>query len=210
MALRRRKQQRTGTSADLLVVALGNPGDQYVGTRHNIGVEVIDVLAQRWHGSFRKSKEAALTCEVRIGESRVALAFPQTYMNRSGESVRPLVRRHGIEDLEKLIVVHDELDLPPGRIRVKNGGGLAGHNGLKSIRDHLRTQDFLRVRVGVGRPSHPNVADYVLKRPGKADRPVLDEAVDRAADAVEMILSQGYEAAMMHFNGTHVDGAAGE
>jgi len=206
VALRRRKQQRTGTPADLLVVALGNPGDEYAGTRHNIGVEVIDLLAQRWNGSFRKSKEAALSCEIRIrsvhaGESRVALAFPQTFMNRSGESVRPLVRRHGIDDLEKLVVVHDELDIPPGRIRIKNGGGLAGHNGLRSIRDHLKTQDFVRVRVGVGRPSHPNVADYVLKRPGKTDRPVLDEAIERAADAVEMILSHGHEAAMTQFNG---------
>jgi len=199
--MRGRKQRRTGTPADLLVVALGNPGDEYAGTRHNIGVEVIDVLAQRWNGSFRKSKEAALTAEVRIGESRVALAFPQTYMNRSGESVRPLVKRHGIEDLQKLVIVHDELDLEPGRIRVKNGGGLAGHNGLRSIRDHLKTQNFIRVRLGVGRPSHPNIADYVLKRPGKTDRPLLDDAVERSADAVEMILSQGVDAAMMQCNG---------
>jgi len=196
-------KERTGTPADLLVVGLGNPGSEYEGTRHNVGVEVIEVLAERHGGSLRKGREAALSAEVRIGDHRVALAFPQTYMNRSGESVRPLVRRHGITDLERLVVVHDELDLEAGDLRVKTGGGLAGHNGLRSIKDHLKSADFVRVRLGVGKPSgQGRIADYVLRRPGKADRLVIDVAVERAADAVETILTEGPIVAMNNHNGS--------
>lgn len=197
------KKERTGTPADLLVVGLGNPGPDYEGTRHNVGVEVIEVLAERYGGSLRKGREAALAAQVSLGGQRVALAFPQTFMNRSGESVRPLVRRHGITDLERLVVVHDELDLEAGDMRVKVGGGLAGHNGLKSIRDHLKSTDFVRIRLGIARPPGPGrVADYVLKRPGKADRLSIDIAVERAADAVETILHQGPTVAMNEFNGS--------
>ena len=131
--LRRSRTERIGEPAALLVVGLGNPGGEHVGTRHNVGAEVIAVLADRHHGQLRKSKELALSCEVRIGGLRVALAFPQTYMNESGQSVHRLVRRHGIDDLTHLVVVHDELDLPVGGLRIKEGGGLAGHNGLRSI-----------------------------------------------------------------------------
>jgi len=196
-------KERTGTPADLLVVGLGNPGAEYEGTRHNVGVEVIELLAERHGGSLRKGREAALAAEVLIGDRRVALAFPQTFMNRSGESVRPLVRRHGISDLERLVVVHDELDLEAGALRVKVGGGLAGHNGLRSIRDHLKSADFVRVRVGVGKPpGERRGADYVLKRPGKADRVEIDIAVQYAADAIETILNEGPTVAMNNFNGT--------
>lgn len=203
MALRKRRaeQKRTGTPSDLLVVGLGNPGDDYLGTRHNIGVEVVDTLADRYGGSLRSSREAALADEVRIGDKRVALAFPQTFMNRSGESVRLLLRRYGIEDLERLVVVHDELDLEPGRLKVKVGGGLAGHNGLRSIRDHAKSAEFIRIRVGVGKPpGTQRGADFVLRRPGKRDREVLDDVVDRAADAVEIILSHGATEAMNRCN----------
>src|SRR5690349_11767207 len=131
---------RTGTAADLLVVGLGNPGAEYERTRHNVGAEVVELLARRYGGKLKKGRERALVDEVRIDGKRVALAFPQTYMNDSGLSVSPLVRRYGIEDLARLVVVHDELDLPVGVVRVKEGGGLAGHNGLRSIKAHLKSQ----------------------------------------------------------------------
>ena len=195
------RAERVGTPADLLVVGLGNPGSQYEGTRHNIGVEVVLELCERHGGRLRKSKELALVDELRIGDRRVAVAFPQTYMNESGRSVVQLMRRHGIDDLDRLVVVHDELDLPVGRLKVKLGGGLAGNNGLKSITEHLRSQDYGRVRVGIGKPpGRSRGRDHVLKRPGAAERTELDIVVREAADAVEMILTEGYEAAMGRFN----------
>jgi len=192
---------RTGTPADILVVGLGNPGAEYAGTRHNIGVEVLIELCDRHGGRLRKSKELALTDEIRVGTKRVALAFPQTYMNESGRSVIELVRRFGIDDLGDLVVVHDELDLDVGRLKVKLGGGLAGNNGLKSITAHLHSQDYGRVRIGVGKPpGRSQGRDHVLKRPGARDRTELDIVVREAADAVEMILADGYDAAMGRFN----------
>ena len=131
----------------------------------------------------------------------LALAFPQTYVNLSGESVARLVRRYGIDDLHRLVVVQDELDLPVGRVRVKVGGGTAGHNGLESIRQHLHSSDFVRVRIGVDKPPGKREgADHVLRRPSKADRDALAVAVEVAADVVEAILSDGPEAAMNAFN----------
>lgn len=193
--------QRRGTPSDLLVVGLGNPGSDYEGTRHNVGVEVVHELVERHGGKLSASKEAAHADELRIGDRRVAVAFPQTYMNRSGESVRLLVHRYGIEDLHRLIVVHDELDLEPGRLKLKVGGGLAGHNGLRSIRDHLKTEDFLRLRIGVGKPpDRMRGADWVLKRFGKADRELVDETVLTAADAVEMLLSEPADIVMNRVN----------
>lgn len=205
MALRRSRaaKVRTGTPADLLVVGLGNPGSEYDGTRHNIGVDVVELLAERHGGRLKSSKEAALADEIRIGEFRVALAFPQTFMNRSGESIRLLVRRYGIDDLAKLVIVHDELDLEPGVLKVKFGGGLAGHNGLRSTKDHLKTVDFTRIRIGVGRPpGRAKTADYVLRRPGKDDRVELDIAVQHAADAAETMLRSDLDAVMNEFNRT--------
>jgi peptidyl-tRNA hydrolase, PTH1 family len=203
LALRRKLKQepRRGTPADLLVVGLGNPGSQYEGTRHNIGVEVVHELVERYGGKLKTSREAAHTDELRVGKHRVAVAFPQTFMNRSGESVRLLMRRYGIEEMERLVVVHDELDLEPGRFKVKVGGGLAGHNGLKSIRDHVHSTDFVRLRIGVGKaPGRMQGADWVLKRPGKDDRQLLDEIVETAADAVEMLLVEPAVAVMNRFN----------
>ena len=193
--------ERRGTPADLLVVGLANPGAEYAGTRHNVGAEVVELLAQRHGGSLRRSKERALTDEVRIGDQRMALAIPQTYMNLSGEAVAPLVRRHGIEDPHRLVIVHDELDLPVGRIKLKLGGGLAGNNGLKSVKAHLHTDDFARVRIGIGKPPGKAAGvDHVLKKPGKADRLELDIVVVEAADAVELILAEGISVAMNRFN----------
>jgi PTH1 family peptidyl-tRNA hydrolase len=195
------REPRRGTPADLLVVGLGNPGAEYAQSRHNVGFGVIDLLVERHGGRLRKGREHALVDEVRIDGRRVAVAEPQTYMNDSGQSVAPLVRRFGIEDLAHLVVVHDELDLPLGRMKVKVGGGLAGHNGLRSIRSHLHSEDFVRVRIGVGKPpSKEQGADHVLKRPSRSDQAVLGDMVERAADAVEAILRDGPEAAMTTYN----------
>ncbi len=139
--------------------------------------------------------------EVRLGGRRLALAFPQTWMNESGQSVQALMRRHDVE-IDQLVVVHDELDLPTGRVKVKVGGGLAGHNGLRSLKAHLRDDGFMRVRIGIGRPSgRASGADYVLSRPGKAERAELDVAVEQAAGAVELILAEGVDRAMARTNG---------
>ncbi|HEY7070812.1 MAG TPA: aminoacyl-tRNA hydrolase [Acidimicrobiales bacterium] len=192
---------RRGTPADLLVVGLGNPGSEYQASRHNVGAEVIELLAQRHGGTLKRTRERALVAEVRIDDDRVALAFPQTYMNLSGEAVALLVKRHGITDPERIVIVHDELDLPLGRIQVKRGGGLAGHNGLRSIKAHLHTDEFVRVRIGVGKPvTKEQGADHVLRRPGKRDRLELDVSVNEAADAVELIRSDGVDAAMNRVN----------
>jgi PTH1 family peptidyl-tRNA hydrolase len=138
---------------------------------------------------------------VRRGGGQVALAVPTTYMNESGLAVVALVRRFGISDLGRLVVVHDELDLPPGRVKVKRGGGTAGNNGLRSIHAHLHDPGYVRVRVGIGKPpGRRSGADHVLRRPGAAERAVLDVAVEVAADAVERILSEGVDAAMTTVN----------
>ena len=141
--------------------------------------------------------------EVQVDGLRLALAFPQTYMNDSGRSVTRLVRRYGITDLARLVVVHDELDLPLGAVRVKAGGGLAGHNGLRSIKSHLHSDEFTRVRIGIGKPpgGKEQGADHVLKAPGKKDRTELDVSIEVAADAVESILRDGVPAAQNRFNG---------
>ena len=202
--LRRRRGDapaRTGTPADLLVVGLGNPGDEFVRTKHNVGAEVVEALAARHGGKLRKGKERALVDEVHIDGRRVALAIPLTYMNDSGESVRLLVRRYGV-DPEALVVVHDELDLPVAMLRVKSGGGLAGHNGLRSIKSHLHSDAFQRVRIGVGKPaSKERGADHVLSRFSKRERADVDVTIQEAADAVETIATQGIDEAMNRFNG---------
>jgi PTH1 family peptidyl-tRNA hydrolase len=195
-----RLRPRRGTPADLLVVGLGNPGDEYRGSRHNLGAEVVELLAKRNGGRLRKRKERALVDEVTIDGRRVALAIPLTYVNDSGHAVGALVRRFGV-DPEQLVVVHDELDLPVAELKVKSGGGLAGHNGLRSIVAHLHTQDFQRVRIGVGKPvSKERGADHVLNRFSKRERAEVDVTVEQAADAVETIVRDGVDAAMNRFN----------
>jgi len=193
--------ERRGTPADVLVVGLGNPGGEFQASRHNVGAEVIELLAQRYGGSLRRARERALVAEVRMDGRRVTLAFPQTYMNLSGEAVALLVRRHGITDPGQIVIVHDELDLPLGKLRLKRGGGLAGHNGLRSIKAHLHTDEFLRVRIGVGKPrTKEQGADHVLRRPSKNDRVELDVSVHEAADAVELIVAEGIDVAMNRVN----------
>jgi peptidyl-tRNA hydrolase, PTH1 family len=193
--------ERRGTPADLLVVGLGNPGHEYEHSRHNVGADTVALLAERHGGTLKRSRERALVAEVTMGDRRVTLAFPQTYVNLSGDAVARLVRRYGITDPERVVVVHDELDLGLGRVKIKEGGGLAGHNGLRSIKAHLHTDAFLRVRIGVGKPpSKEQGADHVLRRVSKRERVELDIAVQEAADAVEAILQDGVDAAMNRFN----------
>lgn len=187
-----------------LVVGLGNPGKKYERTRHNVGQEAVEELARRHGGDLKEGRDKAVACEVRVNDEKVVLAVPLTYMNESGQAVRALVKRHNmkIEDIEtRLVIVHDELDLQPGVVRVKSGGGLAGHNGLRSITSHLSTQDYLRVRIGVGKPpSAEDGADHVLRRVPPAERSLLDDAQNRAADAVESLIKNGTAATMNVFN----------
>jgi len=198
---RGRPPARTGTPADLLVVGLGNPGAEYARTRHNVGAEVVELLATRHGGRLRRGKERARSDEVRIDGARVALAVPEQWMNDSGDAVRRLVRRYGVPP-ERLVVVHDELDLPVATLRVKAGGGLAGHNGLRSIQRHLHTDAFNRVRIGVGKPtSKERGADHVLSGFSKRDRAEIDVTIEHAADAVELIAAEGVDAAMNRYNG---------
>lgn len=181
------------------MVGLGNPGAEFAGSLHNAGSDAVELLARRHGSSLRGEKGVAARVGVAsLGGRRVALAVPTTYMNESGLAVRGLARRHGITDPEAIVVVHDELDLPPGTVRLKAGGGLAGHNGLRSIASHLHTNEFLRVRIGVGKPPSAALgANHVLKRPPKEVREILGTAVEKAADAVERIAVEGLDAAML-------------
>lgn len=198
-----RRRTHGDTPWDLLVVGLGNPGERYANTRHNVGADTAAVLAER-HGERLKadSRCSALVAELRIQGRRVAVAFPTTWMNESGQAVGALVRRYGIDDWSRLVVVHDELDLPHGRVKVKVGGGLAGHNGLRSLDRHLHTRDFVRVRIGVGKPpgGAGKGADWVLSKVSGRVREELALASAEAADAVESILLDGVDATMQRVN----------
>lgn len=204
MSVFRRAAERRGTPANYLVLGLGNPGDRFLGTRHNLGCEVVERFAEGVGASLRISRsDRARVATVNFSGLRVVLACPTTFMNLSGESAAPLIRRNGVEKVDRLIVVHDELDLEPGRVKVKLGGSGAGHNGLKSVRQHLGTEDFIRVRVGIGKPPNPQAGkDWVLKKPSKADRSFLDTAVQVGVDAIEKIIRDGVERAMNDVNGS--------
>ena len=195
------------TPFDWLIVGLGNPGKEFARTRHNVGEEVVAELARRRGDALKSGRDNSLVAESRIGDERVVLAFPLTYMNDSGQAVGALVRRYGIEDPHRIVIVHDELDLPPTVVRIKAGGGLAGHNGLRSIVAHLGHQDFLRVRIGVGKPpSKERGADHVLSRLPAKQRELYDVAVQEAADAVEIIVTDSVDAAMRGYNGRDAGG----
>ena len=161
------------------------------------------LLAHRHGGALKRDRSAkALAAEVDVGGRRLALAFPQTFYNDSGLSVVALARRHDLlDDPTRIVIVHDELDLPPGRIKVKVGGGLAGNNGLRSIKAHLHSDGFARIRIGVGKPAgRLQGVDHVLRRPGKRERVELDVAIEEAADAVELIALDGIDTAMQRYN----------
>jgi PTH1 family peptidyl-tRNA hydrolase len=199
LRLGRRASAERASSLDLLVAGLGNPGRGYERTRHNVGWLVVDELARRHGGSFR-SKFSGQLAEVRDDERRLALLKPETYMNQSGRSISAAARFFKIEP-EALVVVHDDVDLEPGRLQARRGGGLAGHNGLRSIASALGTNDFLRLRIGVGRPGRGDrrsVSDYVLSNFEPDEE--LDALVQRSADAVETVLREGLEATQARFN----------
>jgi len=194
-----RRGKEHAPTIDLLVAGLGNPGREYEDTRHNAGWMVVDELARRTDASFR-SKFSGRLAEPRLGEHRLALVKPETYMNESGRSIAAALRffKLGPDDL---LVVHDDVDLDPGRLQARSGGGLAGHNGLRSIAQAIGSQDFLRLRIGVGRPGRGDrrpVADYVLSP--FEDEVDVDAVIRRATDAVETIVADGLDAAQARFN----------
>ena len=193
-----RRGERAST-LDLLVAGLGNPGREYERTRHNAGWLVLDELARRHGGSWR-SKFSGSLAEVRVGDARLALLKPETYMNESGRSLGAAARFFKVEP-QQVLVVHDDVDLETGRLQARAGGGLAGHNGLRSLAQHLGSQDFLRLRIGVGRPGRGDgrsVADWVLSPFAPEDD--ADALVARSADAVETIVAEGLQEAQQRFN----------
>ena len=183
-----------------MVVGLGNPGTTYASTRHNVGYLVTDVLAARMSAAFKAhpSKRADVV-EGRLAGERAIIGRSRSYMNESGGAVATLAQYYSAEP-DNLVVIHDEIDLDFGRLRVKFGGGDNGHNGLKSLRQSLGTGEFYRVRVGVGRPDRGDVHDYVLKAFNGAERKELPLLVEEAADAVESLMTQGLETTQQAFN----------
>src|SRR5512133_1075440 len=194
-----RRRGESASTLDLLVVGLGNPGREYERTRHNAGWLVLNELARRHDGAWG-SKFSGSLAEVRLGDLRLALLKPETYMNESGRSVGAAVRFFKVEP-EQVLVVHDDVDLDPGRLQARAGGGLAGHNGLRSLAQHLVSQDFLRLRIGVGRPGRGDprsVADWVLS-PFSPEEDA-EALISRSADAVATIAADGLEATQQRFN----------
>jgi peptidyl-tRNA hydrolase, PTH1 family len=193
------RRGKATSTLDLLVAGLGNPGSEYARTRHNLGWLVADELARRHGGSFR-SKFSGRVCDLRVDDRRVSVLKPETFMNESGRSIGAAARFYKVEP-EELLAVHDEVDFDEGRLQLRHGGGLAGHNGLRSIAQALGTQEFLRLRIGVGRPGRGDrrpVADWLLS-PFSPETGV-DALVERAADAAVAVATEGLEAAQRRFN----------
>ncbi len=193
------RRDRPVSTLDLLVAGLGNPGQEYVRNRHNVGFRVVEELARRHEARFRGKFHGRLA-EFRLEGSRVALLAPETFMNESGRSLAAAARYFKLQS-EQLLVVHDDVDLEPGRLQLRLGGGLAGHNGLRSIAAALATKEFLRLRVGVGRPGRGDrrtVADFVLSDFDSGTD--VEAIVSRAADAVELLAGEGLETAQARFN----------
>lgn len=203
MALRRfRDHDRRGSASTLVILGLANPGPEYEGSRHNVGGDAVRLVAERRGARLvLESRQRALTATIPTERGPVTLAVPTTFMNESGAVLPPLLKRTSLEDLSRLIVAHDELDLEPGRLQVKFGGGLAGHNGLRSIAKTLGTNDFSRLRIGIGKPpTKEQGADYVLQRPTGARKVAMAEYVAAAADAVETLLDYEFEDAQQRVN----------
>jgi PTH1 family peptidyl-tRNA hydrolase len=193
------RRGETASTLDLLIAGLGNPGREYAATRHNAGWMVVDELARRYDGAWR-SKFSGQLAEIRTDGSRLALVKPETYMNESGKSIAAAARFFKVP-VDAVLVVHDDVDLEGGRLQARLGGGLAGHNGLRSIAQALGSQEFVRLRIGVGRPGRGDrrsVADYVLAP--FAPETDVDALVGRSADAVETIAREGLVAAQQRFN----------
>lgn len=184
-----------------IIVGLGNPGSQYAHTRHNVGFDVIDVLADAYGISVDHKKCRALCGKGRIEGHPVVLAKPQTYMNLSGESVRQLIDFYKADKEEQLIVIYDDISLEPGQLRLRSKGSAGGHNGIKNIIAHLGGEEFKRIKVGVGeKPKGYDLADYVLSRFSKSEREQVEEALERAAKAAVSIMTDGMDAAMNAYN----------
>jgi PTH1 family peptidyl-tRNA hydrolase len=181
-----------------LVVGLGNPGPRYDGTRHNVGFACLDLLAERAGVRFSDKRQHALIGEGSLAGARVVLAKPRTFMNASGLAARYLLDRFGLRP-ERMLVVYDDMDLPLGTLRVRAQGSSGGHNGLNSINAEVGTSAYPRVRIGIGRPAHGAI-EHVLARFSKEEQAMMDEALARAADAVEAWLTEGIDAAMNRFN----------
>ena len=186
-----------------LIVGLGNPGEEYAHTRHNAGFDTIDILADQWGATYWKDRGGALVAEVKppaLGGEKVLLAKPQSFMNRSGAPVSHLMKEYGVS-LEEVIVIHDDLDLAPSTIRVKHGGGHAGHNGLRSIIEKTGSREFDRVRVGIGRPpGKMPVVDFVLASPRKDAQIEFEQGCARAAEACACLIEQGLAKTQNLFN----------
>lgn len=184
-----------------LIVGLGNPGEKYARTRHNLGFLALDLLAERQKLKINRIKYKALVAETEFGGARCLLMKPQTYMNLSGESVGEAARFYKIP-ADHVVVISDDISLPVGKLRIRTGGSAGGHNGLKNIIQHLGTDQFPRIKVGVGAPGQAgyDVVDWVIGRPLGEDQKVLMEALDRAGDAAEVLISQGPDRAMNRFN----------
>jgi PTH1 family peptidyl-tRNA hydrolase len=189
------------------VAGLGNPGERYKDTRHNLGFRVAERLAERCNTSIRRSEFRALTAAAKIGRSEVLLLEPQTYMNLCGGSIDSACSFHGIPP-ERLIVAFDDADLPLGRVRVRRGGGTGGHRGVASIIETVGSAEFVRVRLGLGRPpAGLELSEWVLEPVPEGERSQLDALVERGADAVVSVIVEGVEAAMRNFNGAVPDDA---
>lgn len=182
-----------------LIVGLGNPGPQYTQTRHNVGFQIIDRFAAAHSFTTRKMQQNAITFPGTLGEARIVLARPMTYVNESGRAVGPLLRWLKA-DIADLLVIYDELDLPVGRIRIRPGGGSAGHNGMKSVIENLGTDQFARLRVGIGKPVHGTGADFVLTGFGRDELPVINDALDRGVEAIQTFIERGLVPAMNLYN----------
>lgn len=193
---------RSGGGVSWLLVGLGNPGAKYASTRHNMGFLALDGLADREGFRFNKLRFRAWTAQWKVGDQQVLVMKPQTYMNLSGESVGEAARFYKIP-ADHVLVISDDVSLPAGKLRIRAGGSAGGHNGLKNIIQHLGTDQFPRVRVGVGEKPHPDydMADWVLGKFQGEDKKAIDQAVKRAADAVECILAEGIDRGMSRFNG---------
>ena len=193
--------QKNG-GVDWLLVCLGNPEDQYENTRHNVGFQVADAVAERHNVPIQRLKFRALTNTITVGEKKVLLMKPVTYMNLSGEAVHEAASFYKVPP-ERILVVSDEVALAPGKIRVRRSGSAGGHNGLKNIIAHLGTDQFPRIRVGVGQKPHPDydMADWVLGKFQGEDKKAVEEAVKRAADAAECLIQEGVDKAMNRYNG---------
>ena len=185
-----------------MIVGLGNPGRQYEESKHNTGFRVVDELAKRWNVTLWQDKMDALVAQTTVNGEKIILVKPQTYMNESGRAVGPLMRWYKI-DQPDVYVAYDDMDLAVGRLRIRKGGSAGGHNGLKSIIQHLGTDQFPRIKVGVGQKPHPDydMADWVLSKFAGEDLKTITEAIRKAADAVECLIQEGPDKAMNRFNG---------